>query len=258
MIASQQRWRPDEDAVIIATNSTLSVREQAARLQRSYDATVVRRQRLIQAGLLDTANRKMSRHWTQQQEQELIALLREGYTLRQIARRLDRSYNAIVCRCEDLGGADWIRRPKDGLQVRTIDEVSKLFGVREYIVIYWLNKGWIEGRRNSKRWGCETLIADVSLVGLLSRRETWLTWKPERLTDPDWKDQALWERKRATGAWLSLKQAAQRCSGWPKTLWRAIRTGNLPATRQGHFWFVWSADLDTWVQEQRVCVNELK
>jgi transposase len=204
----------------------------------------------MRAGLLDKTQRKLSRHWTDEQDQELILLFREGLTTRQIARRLGRSRDSVQCHCQQLGGIDWLRRPKDGLQVRTVSEVAQLFGVGHRVVQYWLRRGWIEGQRNSKRKGCETLISDVSLVALLSKHQTWLTWKPERMTDPVWQKQAAWERRRNPHCWLSLKQAAARASSWSKTLWRAIAAGTLPAQRHGRFWFVWSADLDKWSNQK--------
>jgi excisionase family DNA binding protein len=41
----------------------------------------------------------------------------------------------------------------------------------------------------------------------------------------------------------------------PRTIYRLIRTGELPAIRIGHQWRIRQSDLDEWVDRQRAAVS---
>ena len=250
-MATDRRWRADEDTFLITTNSTLSVREQAATLERPYGSTLTRRWSLIRAGMLDPTARKTYRPWTATEDQQLLELLRDGASLPVIATRLNRSRLAVLTHCDRLGGIEWLRYPSDGVQVRRIKEVARLFGVDPKTVDLWVRRKWLEGKRTSRKRAAHTLISDLALTVFLANWRAWYTWEPEQITDPDWRTQALWERKRSTQQWLSAAAAGQRAGVHRKTIWRAVVAQQLPAQRFRHCYFVWSVDLDKWLQQRK-------
>lgn len=239
------RFRPDEDEYLIRTYPTLTAQQQADELQRTYSSVIDRRSQLIQAGQLDPCQRKLQRLWSKGEEAYLLELLAEGLPLSRIATRLQRTYSAVMCHCRKIGGVPWLRRPKDGHQVRTIDEVAALFGTYEGPVRHWIDAGWLAARRNSKRRGSHWLITDAALMDFISNRLTWFAWKADRITDPDWKAHALWERERARGHWLTTQQAGEQLNTNRTFVLRQIIAGKLPATRHGQQrYYIWSADIE--------------
>lgn len=237
-------WRPDEEEYLIRTYSTLTGQQQADELQRPYGIVIDRRSLLIRAGRIDPRRRKYMPLWSKDEDAQLLELLTEGLPLARIATRLHRTCCAVTCRCRKIGGVSWLRRPKDGHQVRTIDEVAALFGSHEGQVHYWIDAGWLAARQNRKKRGSHWLITDAALMDLISNRLTWFAWKAERITDPDWKAHALWERERARGCWLTTGEAGQRIGISRTAVLRQIQEGRLPGTRHGQQrYYVWSADI---------------
>lgn len=244
MSYTRLHWRPDEDAYLIRTYPTLTGKQQADELQRPYNVVIDRRSLFIRAGRIDPHQRKFQPLWSKDEDALLLDLITEGVPLSRIAKRMRRTFCAVVCRCRKIGGVPWLRRPKDGHQVRTIDEVAALFGVGSDQVGRWIAATWLTGRRNSKRRGSHWLITDSALMDFVANRLTWFAWKAERITDPDWRQHALWERERARGRWLTTQQAAQQIGISRTSVLRQIEAGKLPATRHGQQrYYIWSADI---------------
>lgn len=237
-------WRPDEDEYLIRTYATLTGQQQADELQRDYGIVIDRRSLLIRAGRIDPHQRKVDPLWSKDEDAKLLELLTEGLPLARIATRLHRTHCAVMCRCKKIGGVPWLRRPKDGHQVRTIDEVAALFGSHEGQVHRWIDDGWLVAQQNRKKRGSHWLITDAALMDFIANRLTWFAWKAERITDPDWKAHALWERERARGRWLTTQQAGQRIGKSKTFVLRQIEAGKLPAIRHGQQrYYIWSADI---------------
>lgn len=240
-----EAWRPDEDAFLISTHSGLSTHQQAEKLARSHAGVTSRRVALMRAGRLDPCQRKTCRRWSAEEDQRLLELLGEGLPLTRIASILHRTYTAISERCQKIGGVPWLRRPENGHQVRTASEVGALFGVDYRRVCHWIEGGWLKARRNRKMLHSHWLITDSALMDFVSDRRSWFAWKAERITDPDWREMAVWERRRARGRWLTTGQAAQHIGSNKWFILRQIVAGKLPAVRHGQQrYYVWSGDLE--------------
>ena len=59
---------------------------------------------------------------------------------------------------------------------------------------------------------------------------------------------------RASALWTTEDVVAY-LNVTPRTIYRLIRTGELPAIRIGHQWRIRQSDLDEWLDRQRVAVS---
>lgn len=240
-----RHWTADENAFLIDTHATLTTQQQAERLGRSYCSVSDQRRRLMHVGQLDPSQRKIAPLWSPDEDALLLELLAEGFPARAIARKLDRTYSAVKERCTALGGSAALQRPKDGSQVRTAKEIAQLFNVTEKQVRYWRQWGWLEARRTSRKHRARCLITDNALWVFITNRYTWFGWKPERITDSDWREQALWFRQRACGQWLTTTQVARRIGCAQQSISHEIERGKVSAVRHGRgHYYIWSGDIE--------------
>jgi len=61
---------------------------------------------------------------------------------------------------------------------------------------------------------------------------------------------------RASALWTTEDVVAY-LNVTPRTIYRLIRTGELPAIRIGHQWRIRQGDLDEWLDRQRVAASKL-
>ena len=59
---------------------------------------------------------------------------------------------------------------------------------------------------------------------------------------------------RASALWTTVDVVAY-LNVTPRTIYRLIRTGELPAIRIGHQWRIRQSDLDEWLDRQRVAAS---
>jgi hypothetical protein len=91
----------------------------------------------------------------------------------------------------------------------TAKDVQHLLGLScAKIVTGWIEKqGWLEGKHN----GALTIhrISLVSLRAMLENRLTWMAWKPEKITDPEFRAWAT-ELRNGKGYWISAGDMSRR------------------------------------------------
>lgn len=238
-------WHPDEEAFLINTFADLSPHEQAEQLKRSHRSVATRRSNLIIAGRLDPRQRKGRRLWSAEEDARLVELLANGLSFVRIASVLRRTHGSVAQRSRLLGGTTLLRRPRNGHQVRTAHEIAILFGVSGPQVRAWIKAKWLKASRISRKRCSPYLITDTALMDFITRRNSWFAWKPERIIDPDWREMATWERRRARGNWLTTAQAAARIGRSRDYVLDQITAGKLPAQRHGRQrYYVWSRDLE--------------
>jgi excisionase family DNA binding protein len=56
-------------------------------------------------------------------------------------------------------------------------------------------------------------------------------------------------------AYLTTEDVVAYLNVTPRTIYRLIRTGELPATRIGHQWRVRQSDLEEWLERQRIVAS---
>lgn len=237
----------------------------AAMLGISLKAVRGRLYRLAKAGLIDLANRSIHRRfWTQDEQDRVVDMLRDGRGVRDIARALGRSPSAVHCWIErsEYGSIHAIRTG-DILQVRSASQVAALLGVPDWKVGRWCTSGYLGGRRNLSahtQWDLKRrkdgrprtrnrtfLITDDALLMFIQDRRYWMLWRPEHITDPAWRDEAIEARRRAGGDWLTPQQVGDRLGYTASAVTEWVRRGQLPGTRVGHRLYIWSTDLDSFI-----------
>ncbi len=243
-------WTQEERAFLVETHATLTAVEQAQALGRDYDVTCWQRQQLIRAGLITPHTRKYARIYTPDDDARIVELVQEGRSLRAISRELKRSYPSLYTHItQDLGGLKTLRGEPTS-RVWSPLELANLFGLSRKTIQKWIQRGWIEVKRNKvgklKHHKAPALITDEALQRFLERREHWPAWSPHTITDPDWKEHALEVRCNAGGEWVSMVAIARQCGirltrlyAW----WRAGKLAELTTLVYGHEYFIWSTDV---------------
>jgi hypothetical protein len=190
----------------------------------------------------------MRRAWTPEEDARLVEMAQQGALAWQIARELDRSVTSIRLRCKRQHGslcalrAYWYA-PLSARQTAT------LFGFAAVnTVTRWIDNGWIEARcvyTSPKRRGPrnkEFRISQDAILDFIGKREHWMRWKPERITDPHIRDEALRLRAEANGHWIRMSDWAEERGYTNDAAQRWIRLGYLTGVRL-NAWYVWSEDL---------------
>lgn len=246
-------WTKNDIGFLVDTHATYTVAKQARLLRRSVASVRQKRHLLIQAGVLPEHMRAASRPWSDDEKELLIGLIQAGTSTREVAKRLNRTVASVHGYCEvELGGVLAIRQNALA-SVRTRRQVAQLFGVSETVARRWAKKHWLWGRRN---WGQREstdakrrswLFTDEAIQKFVHIREAWMTWDPEGITDPGWREYAQDVRAKAGGYWIKSTEAAALRHYSEQSAWRWIAEYGLPAYFDGNTHWVWSTDLDAFV-----------
>lgn len=100
---SRKRWTPEEEEYLVElhNNTSLSCRQIADELGRSYSSVRNRIWRLLKKGIF--LKEKEGSRWTSEEEEELIRLYNNStFTYERIADELERSYNCIQTKIRKL------------------------------------------------------------------------------------------------------------------------------------------------------------
>lgn len=198
---------------------------------------------IYQRKLIKTTKR---RDWTHDEDEQLDALLDEGLSYNEIARRLGRASGDAV-------RTHLKRRRILALTKRyatlTARQVADLLGKRcSKSVAYWIEQGYLKAREaNSGRKDGRSIwrIAWNGLIAFLREPSYWMAWDVERVTDADLRAELA--ALRASGPrWLSIGDVARRFSVVTNTVGQWISKGWLCAVRYGNWW-IDARKLDGWV-----------
>lgn len=181
------------------------------------------------------------RRWTAQDEWLLDDLLYLGLSYTRIARRLNRSRNAIILKCQRRGTL-LTNIPT----VLTCVQVAQLLGLScSKIVAGWINRGWLKACNAAQVPRVIWRIQKLDLLDMLAQPSTWMAWSPESITDPELQQWAT-ELRAGQSPWLSVGEVAKRYHVAATTVNQWIARGVLLAVRYGNWW-VRSADLDHFI-----------
>jgi hypothetical protein len=249
-------WTQHDDQFLIDTHASLSVRQQAERLQRTYNSVRVRRSELRARGLLSDTARAKNRPWTQAERDMLIGMLHDGLGLRTIANRMPgRTFYAIEGYCERHGISINDVRQGEITGVHTASQVGVMFGVPHWEVIRWIRRKWLYGRQDLKRAkGVRKSrvlkpyfrVTDQSLVEFIKDRRYWPAWNVECMTDPFWREFAAEQRQQAGGHWLSTPEVAAQLHYTTSTVYGWYKAGLLAHVQTmmlNNIRYFWSANL---------------
>lgn len=267
----KDHWTDDERQFLVDTHARLAPAEQAQALGRTYYAVIRQRWRLSHSGRIRATESVLLRHRWKPEEDELIRdRIERGHNVPMIAKELRRPVASVTERiAKHLGGMGKLRGGV--LAVRTQTEVARLFGVTFHSVSDWIKYGWLTARKNAS-WRKQAprrkgpyerhhwLITDDALLTFIHNRLTWPTWKPQWITDPDWRREAQEARDKAGGCWLSVKQIAAQRGVSEVVVRRWYRKYGLPSYQIGCQYYIWSADLEAFLRRRNgfrsgLCTN---
>lgn len=174
--------------------------------------------------------------WTQEQEWRLRELIDSGYGYADCATRLGRTRAAVVIKSKKLRAT--VTKVQSTLSAQ---DAAQLLGIDRAIVARWIYAGDITARNARTTSNPLWRITWEQLTAFLERRDRWMAWKPECITDLALREWAQ-EMRQDTGRWLTIVQAATQLhvSRWTVSGW--VREKRLPAVRY-YQWWVHSDDL---------------
>lgn len=247
----------EEKAFLVRTHGYMTAVEQAAQLQVGYDVVCYQRQKLVRAGLIARETRAYGRPYTPDEDAQIGELVRQGMTIRRIARRLHRPFSSMVTHITmDMGGIRKLRSCDETARVRNTTEVGQLFGLTKFTVRKWIRLGWLKASssRKVKSRRPFALITDEALMEFMAKRDCWPAWHPTDITDPDW--QIYGRDLRSAGDWVSCGEISrkygiriQRIYAWLRERRgvgiRVLRYGE----GKGRELLVWSSDVQALVAQ---------
>lgn len=189
------------------------------------------------------------RRWSDADVAGVRALLEQGLAVTTVARLTDRTPSAISVKLRKVIGGIRAARKVANEPVRTLRELARLFCVHPSIVTLWVRRGWLATQRN----GAYTphapnghyLVTDSQLRDFLTQRAAWVTYEPDRITDPAIAGQAATARATAGGRWLTTDAYGAAVGVSADTVRYRVsrRDSELPATQKVNGrWYLWLAD----------------
>lgn len=128
------------------------------------------------------------------------------------------------------------------IAVRPMREVARLFGVSKNTVLRWIRDGYLKpvGQRKKQQ---ALFFTDLILIDFIDNRSTWPLWDAERITDEDWRDYALEQRRKAGGAWVQVRDIAVQQHYHPRAAAGLVKRGLFPgAVLIRDAYYVWRKD----------------
>lgn len=233
------------------TWSTHSGVQQSEMTGRDYGYIRGRRQRLIRLGVVSPETRASHRRWTQQERDDIEMMCAIGLDARQIAKRLPGRTAAAVWLYADRTMRGLVTmRMNDPLQPISLSAFRRLTGIgRAALDVLISDRALhvVRARRCRKK-GTPVLINMERFGEFLANRRYWMAWTPEKMTDPDWRHEALRLRAEADGRWVAL-------AGWCREHHYSIsasdrwqRSGYLQTSVVWqHRRYAWSTELESFI-----------
>lgn len=179
------------------------------------------------------------RDWMPWETDRLIQLVEAGFSYDQIAKKTGRTRTGVTLKCRRLNVR--ITTTPATLSAR---DVAKLLGMSADAKApkTWITRGWLPAR-DAGGTGHKALwrIQWEDLTDFLERRDYWMAWHPERITDLALRE---WTQEIRAGQprWITAGELARRFRVTRETPHQWVTKGLLPATKYGNFWF-WEGDL---------------
>lgn len=211
-----------------------------AQVQTLHQMPLALRQRLLPARTAPARRRPEGRAWSDEEKAILRECVARGDSIRQIARRLGRSPNAVKVK---LHRFDCRRREQ--VTVLTARGVATVLGVKcSKTVARWIEEGSLGATNGGTPERPIWRVTWDALLDFLRRRNRWMAWAPERITDESLR---IWAAQLRAGQprWLTPGEVAERYHVAPTVPNSWIAKGELPATRYGNWW-IWEEHLAGW------------
>lgn len=179
--------------------------------------------------------------WTPNERWQIEDLLHQGYTYEQIAARMKRPVMAVKIKLH--------RRKLSYRRVQGVYScvgVARLLGVpQSQTVAGWIARGWLKARHTTGVHKARWRINEWDLLQMLERRDTWMAWDADRITEPGLRD---WARDmRAVGRWVMTSEVARRFHVSIDSVNYWARQGLLDTVKYNSYHWIWEADLDSFV-----------
>lgn len=182
----------------------------------------------------------VSRAWTTAEVDQLLDLIDQGHGYAVIAERMGRTRSQVIRKCKRLGVC--ITRSPTHLSGGQVIALLGLANIK--VVSGWIRCGWLPATNAATVERPYWRIQWDDLTAFMEgRREAWIVWHPDRITDPDLR---AWAHEVRAGPhrWLTTREVATRLHVNPNMVNIWIRRRLLSAVLHDKWW-VWSGDLDT-------------
>lgn len=174
-------------------------------------------------------------------DHDLIESIANGASIGALAKKLGAGKHAIYERLYKHGTG--VKEIRSGVvAVRTINQVATLFGVHTDRVERWVRLGWLKHgatdkatRRIKRRY---TLICDTAIMDFMALRVTWPSWEVEKITDVDWRREAMCVR--SAGQWVRVTDILRARGYAPSGASKYVSEGWFPGAQLiNGIWYVW-------------------
>jgi hypothetical protein len=231
----------DFDSLVRWHNESVPIKEQAARLGRTYADIAVIRQRLAKKGLIVLPLRPAWRPWTRQELWTLRDKLEQGWSYRKIAKHLKRTETSVVLKC---------RRRNERLttlpEIFSARDVADLLGLGcAKTVTRWIDAGYLKAFKGGRHPRHIYRIHAADLWDMLQNESLWMAWEPARITDPHWREMTQ-ELRAGKPRWVSAGEVARRFHVSINAVNQWAHKGFLPSVKYGNHWYR-ESDLATFV-----------
>lgn len=215
---------------------TLTQQAQALGLSVHHVARL--RSQLIKAGICKPCDGAGKfRRWSEQEITAIIARVRNGYDLGVIAQHFGVAHDAISAALRTRGHT--FEGLRDGY-VWTAHELAQIFGVHGDTMRAWIRSGWLTPTvmpKRRQRWH----FTRATVHAMLSNRATWPAWSPAQISNLELRAYARFERIRANGRWVKVRDLAQRRGYSPHSVTSLVRHNTLgvETVQVSGTWFAW-------------------
>jgi len=179
--------------------------------------------------------------WTPDERWQIEDLLHQGYTYEQIAARLKRPVMGVKLKLH--------RRKLSYRRVQGVyscQGVAKLLGMlHSHTIAGWIARGWLKARQTKHVYKARWRINEWDLLQMLERRDTWMAWDAERITEPGLRAWAI--ELRQAGRWVMTSEVARRFHVSIDSVNAWARQGLLQTVKYNSYHWIWEADLNTFV-----------
>lgn len=228
---------------IIATYETVSIAEQAQRLNSTINSVRRIQYLLNKAGVITGRLSKAARERRKGRDamlaERIARLAADGATAPSIAKQLKQPLGRITHIIRKLGGMQALRA-----DVYSLEQVATMFCVTWATAHNWVKQGWLTAKRNTGA-GCVFAVNRFDLIAFIGVRPAWPSYAPQLIRDDELRERALQVQQSAGGRWYSRREISIRAGVHLETVRHWREKGylqDMEATTYGHATYYWLPD----------------